>query len=318
MPSKPSKPKKPATNSNPKSPLSPSVSRTVLPFAPLALALLVGNAVMPGPKVTPPETTTSSVVAAVCDKGLDFKSCHSEYPTGCSDTGKYEAYLNLLKNQLPEQTTPQGWFDNIGQLQDLERKFPPGLKKTNHLAMKDDLGKLGEGQIFGAVGYLYDVIVEHEESSNCELDDSRTDARSVDFHIYIGFDDGLAERIKNKTTTPSDAQTINRESLIVEMTPHYRDLFKRGWSPDAVKKELGNRVRVVGQLMVDSEHYVKGQDCLISDAGQKCWRGTVWELHPVTDFQVCRSGSCPDQNSVGWVALEKSGVETASNSSGQK
>jgi len=38
-------------------------------------------------------------------------------------------------------------------------------------------------------------------------------------------------------------------------------------------------------------------------AAQPCWRASVWELHPVTRFQVCTSGTCTE-TSAGWTDLE--------------
>src|SRR5215471_5250184 len=68
--------------------------------APLALALLVGNAVIPSgsEKVVSNDPTA----AAKCEEGLENAAeCHAGYPTGCSPTGKYDGYLNYLKNQHP-------------------------------------------------------------------------------------------------------------------------------------------------------------------------------------------------------------------------
>jgi hypothetical protein len=302
---------------NKRNTLPASLSRTVAPFAPLALALLVGNAVLPGSHVTaPPEGGIAEVKAVACGEGLeDYKACHSEYPTGCNTQGSYDPYLNLFKNQVSWQKTDvQGWFNELSQLQTLESKIPAGLSKTNHGDHLDELNKLGEGSIFGIVGYLYGIKTEGKESSNCQLEGG-DDFDNVDFHIYIGFDPNLAARIKSKTMTPEDKKTIDVVSVIVEMTPHYRGRFKPEWTADAVKKELGSRVRVTGQLMVDNEHYVASQDCGHANHTDACWRATVWELHPVTDFQICSAGSCPDQNSVGWVPLgRQSPVQTAHSS----
>ena len=295
--------------------MPPSVSRTAAGFAPLALALLIGNAVLPGSHPTPPPKVqgTVAVKAVTCGESLeDYKACHSEYPTGCNTSGSYDPYLNLFKNQVSwQKTEAQGWFNSLSQFQDLENKIPAGLGKTNHGDHLQELSTLGEGQIYGVVGYLYDIKTEGKESSNCQLD-AGDDYENVDFHIYIGFDPALAARIKNKTATPADKKQINTTSVIVEMTPHYRGRFNPEWTAAAVKKAVGSRVRVTGQLMVDNEHYVASQDCGHANHTDACWRATVWELHPVTDFQVCSTGSCPDQNSLGWTPVgETPQVETA-------
>jgi hypothetical protein len=294
--------------------LSPSIARTAAPFAPLALALLIGNAVLPGARPAPkPTSGTVTVKGVACGEGLeDYKACHSEYPTGCNTSGSYDAFLNLYKNQVAwKSPQPQGWFNGLEQFQDLESKLPPGLGKTNHGDHLDDLAKLGEGSIYGIVGYLYAIKTEGKESSNCQLE-AGDDYDNVDFHIYIGFDPALAARIKNKKATAQDKSKIDATSVIVEMTPHYRGRFKPEWTAEAVKAAVGSRVRLTGQLMVDNEHYVSSQDCGHANSTSGCWRATVWELHPVTDLQVCGSASCADQNSAGWKPIGASAeIETA-------
>jgi hypothetical protein len=37
-----------------------------------------------------------------------------------------------------------------------------------------------------------------------------------------------------------------------------------------------------------------------------CWRMSVWELHPVISFQVCKTDGCT-QNSTDWVELDQFG-----------
>jgi len=320
-PKKPSKGKTGTSKASTKAPAG-SVMRTAGPFAPLALALLVGNAVLPGGSPhTGPVTATanaSPVTAVACDENLeDYKACHSTYPTGCNSSGSYDPYLNLFKNQIKwSDSSVQGWFNSLKQFQDLEAKIPDGLGKGNHGDHLEELAALGEGKIYGVVGYLYGIKTEGKESSNCQIEGG-DDFDNVDFHIYIGFDPVLAGKLKNKTATAKDKAQVDENSVIVEMTPHYRGRFKPDWTAEAVKSALGSRVRVTGQLMVDNEHYVSSQDCGRSDHTDACWRATVWELHPVTDFEVCSSGSCPDQNSAGWAPIgEKATTEVAESSAG--
>jgi hypothetical protein len=284
------------------------------------LALLVGNATLPGSRPAPsPAGAGTEIKAVACGEGIeDYKACHSDYPTGCNTNGSYDAYLNLFKNQVKwSNTQPQKWFTRLSQLQDLESKIPPGLSKTNHDDHVQELEELGEGSISGMLGYLYDVKTEGKESSNCQVEGG-DNFENVDFHLYIGFDAGLAERLKNKTAGPQDKQQVDVTSVIVEMTPHYRGRFRPEWTKTAVRQAIGSRVRVEGQLMVDNEHYVASQDCGHADHTGDCWRATVWELHPVTDFQVCNTGTCPDQSSAGWSPLaEKAAVESAAKSGGK-
>jgi hypothetical protein len=299
-------PKKKTVATRTKSKSGTSLIRTVGPAIPLAIALL-GSAVLPGGKTTGPTAhigPSAKVEAVKCDEGVeDFRACHSEYPTGCSSTGKYDPYLNLMKNQTQWPTMqPKQVFTSLQDVLDLEGKIPADLGKSNHGDMLPQLQKLGEGQIYGVVGYLYDIKVEGKESSNCQLDDTADD-ENVDFHIFIGFDPDIADKIKNHTAlTAAEKKQVTQESMIVEMTPHYRALNDPEWTAAAVKAVKGEQVRVYGQLMVDNEHYVSGQDCSKAPRTAACWRASVWELHPVTDFQVCDAGNC-NATSAGWTPI---------------
>lgn len=277
---------------------SRSKVKTVAPAVPLAIALL-HSAVVSAPSSKGSETVGSDVVPVVCGESIeDYQACHSAYPTGCSPSGKYDAYLNEFKNYTTfKDPGVQTWFTSLDQLQTLESKLPDGLGKSNHGDYLTQLSSLGEGKIHGVVGYLYSAKPEQMESSNCELPDD-ADHENVDFHIYVGFDAQIAARLKNGESIPG--KQTNPISVIVEMTPQYRGEFHPEWTIDAVKQHIGEEVRVEGQLMVDNEHYVQGQDCGISNPPGNCFRATVWELHPITDFKVCSSGTCTASSEEGW------------------
>ncbi len=289
-------------------------SRHVAPFAPLVLALLMSRAVLPSGEEAP--ETTGEVTAAKCDDAVDnFQACHERFPTGCSQAGKYDAYLNLLKNQLidPSSTQPVGFL----ALQGFEAKdtaAPDGLKKGHHMDFKDDLAKLGEGQTFAAVGFLYYAFPSGVESSNCQLPNDDEEGTNVDYHIGIGFDKDTAkqlrdhpELVKNKKSIP---KRLQQASVVVEMTPHFRFHFESGiWNIDNLQKAIGRQVRVVGQLILDSEHYTSGQDCAIATKAaerKSCWRASAWELHPVERFQVCNrsTNDCAPEESTDWIELD--------------
>jgi len=298
---------------------SRSHSRTVAGIGsaiPLAIALLHSAVVPSNGKGanTSDEAPTVVVEPVVCGEGIeDYVACHSEYPTGCNVNGKYDAYLNLFKNQVQwTSSQPQKWFTTLDDFIQLENSIPPGLGKNNHSSYLDQLQTLGEGKIFGAIGYLYGVKAEGKESCNCQLDPG-DDNENVDFHIYLGFDPDIASKIRSKTLSPTDKAEVNPRSVIVEMTPHYRGRYHPEWSLDAVRNQLGKQVRVTGQLMVDNEHYVKSQDCGRKDHTDSCWRATVWELHPVTQFELCQTQRCTEA-STGWVPI---GTSTAGDASSE-
>jgi hypothetical protein len=110
------------------------------------------------------------------------------------------------------------------------------------------------------------------ESTNCHFhaDDD------VDWHIYLQ---------ENPTDTMETA-------VIVETTPRIRKLHH--WDPTVLDKWVSSSkpIRVTGFLMLDPEHR--------NQVGK--FRGTVWEIHPITNIEVCNSSSCGDSD---WVPLDQ-------------
>jgi hypothetical protein len=255
---------------------------------PLALALTVGN-LTPGGGSTGVSGDPNAPVK--CEDGIEnFRGCHPAYKTGCSGSGSYDGYLNYLKNQEPPRnSTPSQTFTSAVNYQDLDRRTPSDLAKSNHFDLKDDLAKLGEGQEYGVIGYLYYVKQEGAESSNCEL----TSPDDTDFHIGIGFDKSVAASVATPSKeTAADKLAVKETAVVVEMTPQYRADFAPEWTIEVLKKILGKQVRVTGQLMADNEHNNTKDNCGLSGHGPACWRASIWELHPVTRFQWCKADDC--------------------------
>ncbi|MFZ0706999.1 MAG: hypothetical protein WAM71_15430 [Candidatus Korobacteraceae bacterium] len=307
-----------------KSRSSSTFSRRVAPFAPLALALAVGAASPGGPSstvtaVSSPSATVAGVKAGdlqveQCEDVQDSAECHAKYRSGCNNSSQsYDTYLNYVKNTIDFSgaAQPASFWNTLEQfqakeqqLQALEQKQGVKLGTGNHNSFAEPLKNLGEGSLQGALGYLYAITPETGgtgETSNCKLTQSESD---VDFHIFIGFDSNRAAEI---LTSPNSAKLADKaKSIVVEMTPHYRAAFQPNWTSEVVKSVRGRKVKVVGQLMVDNDHNDTKDDCGVIGATSNCWRATVWELHPVTMFQVCMAAdnNC-DVNSSNWVDLEK-------------
>src|SRR5439155_2497221 len=138
--------------------------------------------------------------------------------------------------------------------------------RGNHGDFKSELEKQGEGKIFGLIGYLYYAKKTGAESSNCQLDSDDEEGSNVDYHIGIGFDDDLAKLLApGKHPNAADRKAMQQKSVIVEMTPHYRDTFETDkWTIDSLRQIVGKQVRVVGQLIIDSEHNVASQNCALA------------------------------------------------------
>lgn len=291
-------------------------ARYVAPLAPLALALSM-NAIPSASHSTAADTSSAlveqdipdNVTAVVCDDDIaDFQACHANYPTGCSKAAGYDAYLNYLKNETP--TAPAGGYTYLDQagFDNLNTNTPSGLGQgNNHATYKDQLGQLGEGKQFGVIGYLYYYQSTGAESSNCQLTGPDSQGGNVDFHIGLGFDPGLAKQAAgDEKPQPALKKQLQQNSVIVEMTPHYRAQFHDGvWTLANLKPALGHKVRVVGQLLVDSEHNKPSDNCAVkgtSAQANHCWRYSIWELHPVTSFEYCADDSCTEGSS-NWIPI---------------
>ena len=89
------------------------------------------------------------------------------------------------------------------------------------------------------------------------------------------------------------------------MTPYYREQFHPAWTLARVQSVTGKQVKVTGQLMIDNVHHIAKDDCGLGDVDtSKCWRASTWEVHPVTNFQVCSVDHC-DASSTNWVNLDE-------------
>jgi hypothetical protein len=298
------------------------------PFAPLALALVMGHlpATAPSGAALKEMAVPDNVTAVRCEDNIaNYEECHSKYPTGCSPTAGYDSYLNYLKNLVPQGPQQPVKYLAKDDYDALNKDTPSGLSKANHADFKDQLQKLGEGQTYGVVGYLYYSQPGGQESSNCELPKSDPEATDIDYHIGIGFDPALAQQAAEAKGKPDTAlkKELQQNSVIVEMTPQYRGLpaLQGQWTLEALKKGLGRQVAVIGQLLIDNEHNIASDNCAlaITIAGSHCWRYSIWELHPVTGFKVCasESNSCT-ADSANWVDLGGlGGAASASSKSAQ-
>jgi hypothetical protein len=299
--------------------------RHVAPVAPLALALLMNAAPSSSPTASSSSLATEdipdSATAVQCEENIaDFRACHANYPTGCSKAAGYDAYLNYLKNLTPSPPSGGTTFLDQSGFDNLNSGTPDGLGHgNNHAEFKDQLTTLGEGAQRGVIGYLYYFQVTGAESSNCQLTGPDKNGGNVDFHIGIGFDKTLVSQV-NVNSLANPPKALQQSSVIVEMTPHYRAQFQDGiWTIANLRSALGHKVRVVGQLLADSEHNKPTDNCALAEtAAQKshCWRYSVWELHPVTIFEYCKDDSCT-QNSGDWIPLGTNSDGTAADVSGQ-
>ena len=236
------------------------------------------------------------------------KACHANYPAGCSkgSNPSYDAYLNFLKNQLPEPELSAQVVRVLRaqEFEALEGKTPDALSARNHADHAEALADLGEGNIYAVIGYLYyakvspDVGAKTGETSNCQL----IGEKNSDYHIGVGFDPDLAEKLRQGVKV--GRKLLQQTSVIVEMTPHYRARYHPIWNIQHVVRVVGRQVKVIGQLMLDNEHVIPAQNCGHTRANQRtCWRKSAWEIHPVIEFHVCAAETPCSADSSDWRPL---------------
>jgi hypothetical protein len=250
---------------------------------------------------------------ASCPKtGMTLQQCHDKFPDGCSASAhpSYDAYLDFLKDQDPDATLPSTKDLTGPDFPQLESQLPTTLRGTNHVAFAKQFADLGEGNIHTVIAYLYfaedtgkgtPTVPPNSETGNCKLTASNT----FDYHLGLGFDSALAAKARSTHPKPGDAafSTLEKQSVVAEMTPFTRH---PNWTFSRVNALQGQQVKVVGQLMVDNIHFNKKDDCHFSSPQSSCWRSTVWEIHPITQFYVCKaaSGCTVSSPSSDWTKLD--------------
>lgn len=138
-----------------------------------------------------------------------------------------------------------------------------------------------EGDAAEITAYCADVKIGSVESVNCKAKDHW----HRDTHIELTLD-------------PNDSQNPTK-ILVVEVTPRFRQAMKdRGvdWSQQALRDRfLGRWVKVRGWVFYDALH----ADESAGSGNEKIWRGSPWEIHPVTDISVTtRPTTLPDAEPV--------------------
>ncbi|MDP8979295.1 MAG: hypothetical protein M3O35_01745 [Acidobacteriota bacterium] len=266
---------------------------------------LNNGATAPSNTVDPPTLQAASCTPSV----KNIQDCHDKFPTGCSLSTKpsYDPYLNYMKDQVPaDLKNPINLDENA--ISDLNARTPAQLSTHNHGEFAAELRELGEGGVKSVVAFLYFSKANPGESSNCQLPNQQ----DGDFHVLIGFDAAAAAGMKGQSSVPKALQRqVDENAIIVEMTPYVRQSQKHtGWTLANLQKHWGDQVRVTGQLMIDNEHNLKSANCALEiipiPSTSKCWRNTVWELHPVMAFDICNKGaSCSAASEDGWMSLDK-------------
>lgn len=168
----------------------------------------------------------------------------------------------------------------------LENKTTDAIRqdvKNGRDVLKNLVDGAGEGTLVQFVAFILDAHgsnIKKGELVNCKIKGEE----SNDIHI---------ELVKSK----NEDDACN--SVTAEMSPHLRP---ESWS-DLPTLVINRPVRVTGPLFFDGSH----RPCS-GDKRPSPNRISVWEIHPVYQFEVCKNKSlsgCKVNNNAVWIPLDK-------------
>lgn len=276
-------------------------SRHVAPFAPLALALLMHSASHQGgtPPAKPPAQTLAvpAGFSQVCTNphfppnsaptAIDQTSC-TLAGNGGAETWQNEAKNNFCATGPAKPITVAEMVNLQAKIQQ-DPRIPFGNPHNHPLTTKSGpatdrkpLQALGEGTEVILQGFVLIARQEGAESVNCGKNVPDV-PENHDIHISI-------------VEAPGQEEC---SGVVVEMIPHHRPT---SWTPKNVNAVAAAKlpVRITGQLMFDSSHSPCQNGTSISGDPK---RSSLWEVHPVSEFDVCPQGDC--RSGIGWVSLEE-------------
>jgi hypothetical protein len=216
-------------------------------------------------------------------------------PEGCSPDNHHDPNLNIVKNVPSSNKSAED--RSLTWMKDLDdpENFTEG-------GDREELTGLGEGDKVRVVAYL--LIARDEpggESCNCYLHD----VQQTDNHLVLVTKTTVDTfRIPLNASKPKLKAILDqreRQSITAEYTPRVRknghpNFLKSDIQPlidDAPQMAL--KVRVTGQLMFDSEHFIRHQLKRVNN----------WEIHPVLKMEYCTTGnSCKPKSDAGWKSID--------------
>jgi hypothetical protein len=197
---------------------------------------------------------------------------------------RHEAQNRLKSDICPEGTAKSATFQTFDELQ--QGLDSQGIDYGSSSKLPDrpiqpgfttDVGSLHEGDEVVLEGYLQHAKKSGKESCNCGY----STEKDTDIHIHL-------------VEATNDAPC---QSVVVEMSPHYRPPEWRALTLDHMKTWY---VRVTGQLFIDAAH----KPCQGGRAlGGHPARRSVWEIHPVYKFEVCVYDECDDPDA--WYTVKQ-------------
>ena len=150
--------------------------------------------------------------------------------------------------------------------------FYKDITLASLLAPGNDENRFNVNEAVEITGYVMEVKPGGTEGCNCKA----TDRAYQDTHIVLIADPKI---------------TNGSKRVIVEVTPRMRFLMSKNgidWSTTTLASELkGHWITVQGWLFYDKEHFAEAENT--SPENAKDWRGTAWEVHPITHIEVVKN-----------------------------
>jgi hypothetical protein len=226
----------------------------------------------------------------------ELENCPAE---GCAAPRSPDASANRLRNTRPlGRGTPKPML--FADFELLQASFRPwqGLAAADRAKFRQRTRvtktEVGEGDVVEMTGFIVGTpAARRSDPANCLLVGEEKNT----FRINIA-------RHKDDTEF---------ESIIVAMPPHRWEGDKNvprnaDWTLEKLRwvSRNGFEVKVAGQLFFDNKHLANSDPGEVVPNEPK--RLSVWEIHPVFAFQVCRRRSaiqCHDPKEAHWEPLEQ-------------
>jgi len=216
-------------------------------------------------------TSTPAAAAKSSANIKDIRDCPDEGIGGDPD-------LNRRKNVRLDNK--RSTVRSIQWMKDL----PNPKKFTAENRNRAELVRLGEGKKITVVAYALVARKGSKETCNCHL----SAAKDTDNHIVL-----VDPKVKKPTLEASEP-----DSVTAEFTPRVRldhpNLSRPKLQPLITGQGGKLLVRVTGQLMFDSEHFLR----------RPLKRHNNWEIHPVFKMDYCVAATCTDTGNAGWKSLD--------------
>jgi hypothetical protein len=157
-----------------------------------------------------------------------------------------------------------------------EKDFNRSITLAKIIARGEDSRRWNSSQAAEVIGYVYDVKPGGVETCNCKT----KDILIRDTHIELVID---------------PMKTGQADRVVVEVTPRIRKLMSDNnidWSTRGIRDAfLGRWVKVQGWMFFDNEHADEAENT--KPGRERNWRGTAWEIHPVTGMEVVQRPKRP-------------------------